>query len=166
MKKKSNFFSRILRVFLVIVLVITLCALVIGLSLSIYIDRNMEKEIDEEIFSMVGSGTSSEVFYYDFEDRENQEGEAIRLENEELFGGYRCIYVKYDDIPKNLIDAFVSIEDKRFFSHNGVDWKRTASATLNYFLNFKGNFGGSTITQQLIKNVTDRDEYSFQRKLQ
>ena len=166
MKKRSNLLSRILRGLLVIILIIILCALVICLALSIYIDRNMEKEIDEEMFSIIGSGTSSEVFYYDFADRENQVGEAIKLENEELFGGYRCAHIKYDEIPQDLIDAFVSIEDKRFFSHNGVDWRRTASATLNYFLKFNGNFGGSTITQQLIKNVTDRDEYSFQRKLQ
>ena len=72
----------------------------------------------------------------------------------------------YEDIPKWLINASIAIEDKRFYTHNGVDWLRSATAGVNYFLNFKKSYGGSTITQQLIKNVTEEDEYSLHRKLQ
>ena len=60
----------------------------------------------------------------------------------------------------------MSIEDKRFYKHRGVDWKRTVSAGANYFLKFSNSYGGSTITQQLIKNVTDEDDFSLQRKIQ
>lgn len=159
---KRNFGVAVIKVLVTIVLIVVLFSLAIGLAFSIYVDKNMEKSIDEELFSLIGSGSSSEVFYYSSQEKEK----AVSMDSSELFGGYRSIYVEYDSIPQDLIDAFISIEDKRFFSHNGVDWKRTISATFNYFLKFSGNFGGSTITQQLIKNVTDRDEYSFQRKIQ
>ena len=65
-------------------------------------------------------------------------------------------------IPK----AFVAIEDERFYEHEGVDLKRTAAATLTYILNGgNSSFGGSTITQQLIKNLTKEDERAWQRKV-
>jgi len=60
----------------------------------------------------------------------------------------------------------VSIEDKRYFTHNGVDIKRTLGAVLNYFIPGGSEFGGSTITQQLIKNVSQDDDTTIQRKVQ
>ena len=75
------------------------------------------------------------------------------------------IWVNYDDIPKNMEHAAVAIEDKRFYEHKGVDWYRTAGAFVNMFLSMKNDFGGSTITQQLIKNVTEQDDVTVQRKL-
>ncbi len=75
------------------------------------------------------------------------------------------IWVEYEDIPKNMEYAAVAIEDKRFYDHKGVDWYRTAGAFVNMFLGMKNDFGGSTITQQLIKNVTENDDITVQRKL-
>jgi len=74
-------------------------------------------------------------------------------------------WVDYDDIPKHLIDALVAIEDHRFFSHQGVDWYRTTGAFFNMFLGMRDNFGGSTITQQLIKNLTTDNDVTVHRKL-
>ena len=71
------------------------------------------------------------------------------------------------EIPKQLQLAFISVEDARFYTHSGVDWKRTIGAALNYVVSFHDNFGGgSTITQQLIKNLTGEDETSVKRKIQ
>lgn len=62
--------------------------------------------------------------------------------------------------------AFVSIEDERFYSHNGVDIIRTAGATIQYILRGgKSSYGGSTITQQLIKNATKENERDWTRKV-
>ena len=61
--------------------------------------------------------------------------------------------------------ALVAIEDKRFYTHKGVDWYRTAGAFAGMFLTMNNNFGGSTLTQQLIKNMTGKDEVTVQRKL-
>ncbi len=74
------------------------------------------------------------------------------------------IWVDYKDIPKNLINAAIAIEDKRFYSHPGIDWRRIGRAAIDMFT---GNSisGGSTITQQLIKNITQRDEVTVKRKV-
>lgn len=82
-----------------------------------------------------------------------------------LHGQENRIWVDYDKIPKYMEKALVSIEDKRFYRHNGVDWYRTAGAFVNMFVGMKNTFGGSTITQQLIKNLTQQDDITVQRKL-
>ncbi|MCI8444275.1 MAG: penicillin-binding protein [Clostridia bacterium] len=70
------------------------------------------------------------------------------------------------EIPMNLKNAYVAIEDERFYSHNGVDIKRTASAIGSYILHFgSSSFGGSTITQQLVKNLTGDTTDSITRKV-
>lgn len=74
--------------------------------------------------------------------------------------------VSYDEIPDNLKNAYVAIEDERFYSHNGVDVKRTASAIGSYIIHFgSSSFGGSTITQQLVKNFTGDSTDSITRKV-
>ena len=63
-------------------------------------------------------------------------------------------------IPQNLANAYIALEDKRFYSHNGVDWFRTLSAIIKD----RGSTGGSTITQQLIKNLTGENKRTLNRK--
>jgi len=71
----------------------------------------------------------------------------------------------YEELPKYLVDAIVSIEDERFFHHNGIDLKRIAGAFLNN-LTSSSTQGGSTITQQLIKMRVLSSEQTYKRKLQ
>ena len=74
--------------------------------------------------------------------------------------------VDFEDIPDNLVNAYVAIEDERFYSHHGVDIKRTGAAILNYIVHFgNSSFGGSTITQQLVKNMTGDSTDSITRKV-
>ena len=74
--------------------------------------------------------------------------------------------VDFEDIPTNLVNAYVSIEDERFYSHHGVDIRRTGAAILNYVVHFgNSSFGGSTITQQLVKNLTGDSSDSVVRKV-
>ena len=70
-----------------------------------------------------------------------------------------------DEIPEDLIHAAVAIEDKRFYEHQGVDWITTVKACANLFFGGGSTFGGSTITQQLIKNTTGEDSVTVQRKV-
>ena len=70
-----------------------------------------------------------------------------------------------DEIPQDLIHAAVAIEDQRFYEHQGVDWVTTVKACANMFVGSSSTFGGSTITQQLIKNLTGDDDVTVQRKL-
>ena len=73
-------------------------------------------------------------------------------------------WVDIENIPKNLQNAFIAIEDERFLTHNGVDIKRTASAVLG-FVGGSDAHGGSTITQQVVKNITGDDSRSVPRKI-
>lgn len=83
-----------------------------------------------------------------------------------LYGTENRVEVKYDDLPKNLVNAIISIEDERFFEHSGIDVQRTTAAIINYLFNEKdSSFGGSSITQQLVKNLTSDNETSIMRKV-
>lgn len=85
-------------------------------------------------------------------------------EYQTLYSTENRIWVDNQDIPQAMKDAVVAIEDKRFYDHHGVDWARTLSAVVN-LASGTDTYGGSTITQQLIKNVTDDNEVSLTRKL-
>ena len=74
-------------------------------------------------------------------------------------------WASLDEIPQAMIDAAVAIEDKRFYEHQGVDWITTVKACLNMFFGGDEQFGGSTITQQFIKNHTGEKSVTVQRKV-
>ena len=74
-------------------------------------------------------------------------------------------WASLEEIPEDLIHAAVAIEDKRFYEHQGVDWITTIKACLNMFFGGDSQFGGSTITQQLIKNISDENSVTVQRKV-
>ena len=74
------------------------------------------------------------------------------------------IWTDLEDIPKYLQKAAIAIEDKRFEKHHGVDWRGTTRAIV-YTLFGKNVRGGSTITQQLVKNVTGDNEVTVKRKI-
>jgi penicillin-binding protein 1A len=79
--------------------------------------------------------------------------------------GERLIPIQFEDIPKTFIDALLNTEDKRFFEHSGIDLVTLANATWQLFMN-KGDIktGASTITMQLVKNVSGASEVRFIRK--
>ena len=78
----------------------------------------------------------------------------------------RKMTVDFEDMPKNLVNAYVAIEDERFYSHHGIDIKRTGGAILSYITHFgNSSYGGSTITQQLVKNLTGDTSDSVTRKV-
>lgn len=82
------------------------------------------------------------------------------IENKSL---YR--YIPYEEISTNIISAFVALEDKRFFSHKGVDYYRTAGAFYHNVKDRRYKEGGSTITQQLAKNTQLTNEKTIKRKI-
>ncbi|GHU55693.1 hypothetical protein FACS1894132_12160 [Clostridia bacterium] len=76
------------------------------------------------------------------------------------------IPITIDQVPQMVRNAFVCVEDERFYQHDGVDYKRTFAAFANMFLHFYDTEqGGSTLTQQLIKNITGDRETNMQRKI-
>ena len=85
-------------------------------------------------------------------------------ELQRIFPENNSEWVDYEDIPQNLINATIAIEDKRFYEHQGVDWITTVKACFFMFFG-NGDRGGSTITQQLVKNATGENTYTVQRKV-
>ncbi len=74
-------------------------------------------------------------------------------------------WVDFENMPQALKDAIVCIEDERFYYHNGVDFIGTSKAVVKYLTGKRNAPGGSTITQQLVKNLTDDTEKVWQRKV-
>lgn len=81
------------------------------------------------------------------------------------FGEKRRIPLKYEQIPQNMVNAFVAAEDQNFFSHGGVDYKGLARAVVQLILTGEKRSGGSTITMQVAKNFFLTPEKTYKRKL-
>jgi len=85
------------------------------------------------------------------------------------YADQRRLFVPVSQVPKRLIEAFLSAEDKNFYTHSGLDWEGIASAAIRYAevkLTGKGQIvGASTITQQIAKNFLLNPERSVERKL-
>ena len=158
----------ILNILITLILIAVLTGIIVGCAFTIYIKNYVDTTVDISLFNITASEgtTSSAIYRYEFTDRINREGTAVLMEGERIVGSSSQEYVTYDRIPENMINAVIAIEDKRFKTHEGVDWKRTLGAGVNFFIGFDGSYGGSTLTQQLIKNITGEDDYSIQRKVQ
>ncbi|MBE7022266.1 MAG: PBP1A family penicillin-binding protein [Ruminococcaceae bacterium] len=142
------------RIFLICCILFVLSAAVIAGAALGFIDNSTDLIAQEYNLDF-----TSVVYYID-----EETGQPVELDR--LYAEQNRIWVDLEATPELLKKAFIAIEDERFESHNGVDWKRTFGATIGYI--FKGNssYGGSTITQQLIKNVTGDDRRSPIRKIQ
>lgn len=89
------------------------------------------------------------------------------VEMAQIKGGENRVLVEHSEIPENMRHAFIAIEDKRFKSHNGVDINRFVMAAVSYVMTFGNSpYGGSTITAQLVKNITGNEESTIKRKVQ
>ena len=144
------------RALLTVFLILLVAGIIVGISIGIYVLKiaNEPTGIDLNARSM---NLSSFIFVKDPDSGEFQEYQT-------LYGTENRIWVDINDMPKAMGDAIIAIEDKRFYEHHGVDWYRTGSAILS-LMTGKDNYGGSTLTQQLIKNITDDSEVSITRKL-
>ena len=87
-------------------------------------------------------------------------------EYKRVHGDENRIWISLNKIPKKLQNAFIAIEDEDFEKHHGVDWQRTIMAVANQVLKFSEvDFGASTITQQLVKNITSDKAKVYKRKV-
>ena len=158
-KKRHPFLSALLSIFLV--LIITGC-LVVGSAVFYFICiMSPSDEIQDPSNNLYNLKLQYTSILY----AKDSKGNDVELKR--LHGDQNRLWVDNKDIPKCLKNAFISCEDKRFREHSGVDWKRTSSAALNLVFHFySSEQGGSTITQQLIKNITGNDQKTSSRKIQ
>lgn len=166
MRTLSNYFGKIatyaINIFLTIMLIGIITGSALACALVVYIKNYVDPVFDIEDLKTDSNLTT---FIYYEETREDGTKEWVEWEEERIHGTENRMWVAYEEMPEDLINAFVSIEDKRFFTHKGVDLKRTIGAILE-FATGNDSYGGSTITQQLIKNVTGDDDVTIQRKIQ
>lgn len=139
------------------VLLIGVCTAVIGLHFfKEYIDTvvtpNVAVRAEDYTMSL-----SSFIYYQDKETGNWKELQSIH-------GVENRILVEFKDMSPYLWQAAVSIEDERFFQHEGVDWKRTLGA-VKELVTGDGSYGGSTITQQVLKNMTHDNKPYVNRKV-
>ncbi len=133
--------------------------IVSGLLVGMY--TAVSREIKDMNIQSLASDYSSFIYYED-ESGNQQELEQIQSDSSR-------IWVDSSQIPQVMKDAIVSIEDERFYKHHGVDVKRTLGATGKWVFAKIGigsaDYGGSTITQQVIKNITNEKENKASRKI-
>jgi len=145
-KKFLSVFWKYLIIFGIIGIIVT-GVIIYALSVS-------ESGID---YSSVGLNFSSVVYYTDDEGNE--------VEYEQIYGEQNRLWADISDMPEYLPEAFVAIEDERFYQHFGFDLPRTIKAIFNYIFKRDSSFGGSTINQQLVKNITGYDDTTAKRKI-
>ncbi len=159
-------FTYIINILLTVLLIGLITGVVVGGTFAYYIKNYIDADISKFDMISTESTKTTKIYYMQWTDRDKNIGVPVEISDQRIYGVLNQIWVPYSDMPPYLWEAFISIEDKRFIDHNGVDFITTAKAVMNYI--FKGaNFaGGSTITQQLIKTVTGNDEVTPQRKIQ
>ena len=147
-KKQKDYSSPKMKVFRVLMglimivgVVAVVCISVMGIYAYSVIHGDPIFDLNEQKYAQ-----SQTSFIYGY-DKKNKEVELTRLHGDE-----NRIWVNIDDMSEYLPKAFIAIEDKRFESHHGVDWIRTTGVIVK-----PSNLGqgGSTLTQQLIKNLTN-----------
>lgn len=144
-----------------VLLILIVCMLAFVGILADYLENDILPNSEVVMDDFDQSGNS--VMYY-----VDANGEIQVLQR--LHANTNKDWATYDEIPKALIYAAVAIEDHRFFEHQGVDWIPTIKACVNMFVGGGKEFGGSSITQQLIKNLyleydESADDVTVQRKV-
>ncbi|NBG88391.1 transglycosylase domain-containing protein [Isachenkonia alkalipeptolytica] len=153
-KKNNKTLKTILKSFgLIMILLLIAAVLAGGFALS-FVQSAIDETPDidpQNMYSLLGENS----FIYD-----NEGNQLERIDEEE-----QRIIVDYSEIPDHVIDAFIAIEDARFWEHDGLDFRRIAGAA---WTNFRtgSQQGGSTITQQLAKNLYLSHDQTYTRKIQ
>ena len=135
---------------IVFILFVLLFLIGVGIFAAIFFGDTWEMTEDDLVIKMQNSIT------YD------KNGEVLH----EIRGEENRKIIPLSEMGEYIPKAYVAIEDERFYEHSGIDLYRTAGAIVTYILNGgNSSFGGSTITQQLVKNLMEDDDDSVERKI-
>lgn len=155
--KKKPLIIRFFLAIIKLILIIIILALVACIPVIYYLGE-IYHSTDEEFVNLLEqmNQTNSQSYVLDLS------GNVIA----ELNGDEKRKVISFDEMSRYLPLAYIAIEDERFIEHQGVDLKRTAGAIYSYVKNEgDASFGGSSITQQLIKNITGEKERTVKRKI-
>lgn len=146
----------ILRLTVIITILALLSGLFIGLGL-LYAKKNIDYQSDEELFKKAKEDQT--VYYYAY-DKNGKLEEVYKSSKNSMRE-----WTDFDDVGDNLKKGFLAMEDRKFYEHNGVNYKRTIAAIINHLFKMRNSFGASTITQQVVKNISGDNEVSIGRKI-
>lgn len=159
-RKVKKVFSAIGKVFLTTFLVLTITGCIVGTALTIYVMEFIDSKASIDL-SRLQLNYTAIVYAKDASGKEVEVQQLNKKENR--------IWADFTEIPKDLKNAVIVSEDERFLKHDGVDFKRTIYAFGMLVINREKNFGGSTISQQLVKNITGKmkkEDRTVQVKIQ
>lgn len=155
-----KFFSIIATTIFSVLLITIITGTIVTTAITIYLMDFMNSSADVDIADPTSS-YSSYIYTKNTNSGEYDLVYKITPRNNDA-----RIPVDLENIPEHVKNAFIYTEDERFYSHDGVDFKRTFAAFVNLFIPiYNSQHGGSSITQQLIKNITLDDEVNWERKL-
>lgn len=164
-KPKNPALRAVLRGFAALVMIGVILGCVAVISLSLYVFDILGS--DQYILDLDVKRLEYTTIVYATDPHTGETAELQRLYSPDS----NRIWVDYEQMPQVLIDTVVSVEDKRFFEHNGVDWQRTVLSGANYALKklhlpglYEGIPGASTLTQQVVRNITQDKENDTARK--
>ncbi|MGN1039378.1 MAG: transglycosylase domain-containing protein, partial [Oscillospiraceae bacterium] len=155
--KPKQFKQKLIKAIAVMFCMGVIVCCIIGMVLTFFIASMVKNRPNIDISNLNLNYTT--IIYAN--NKQNQPYEVERIHSVE-----NRIWVNLDEIPSYVGNAAIAVEDQRFMHHHGVDFKRTIFAFLNEMFHFGGGRqGGSTITQQLIKNITGDNKVQATRKL-
>lgn len=149
--QKSTFASRLGKFILAVVMICGVVGIVCFSVIAIY---GYSVVYGDPVFDLTEEAQSQNQTSFIYGTDGDDVVEITRLHGEE-----NRIWVNLEDMSEYLPKAVIAAEDKRFYKHHGVDWIRTIGVFIR-----QNNEGGSTITQQLIKNLTDDNKVTYVRK--
>ena len=147
-----------------VLMIVLVCSVVFMGTLGDYLQNDILTEAANWSINDYGMDETSFVYYVDAGGNIQQLQQIYTTTDRQV--------ATLEEIPQALINATVAIEDKRFYEHQGVDWITTVKACMNMFFGGDSQFGGSTVTQQLIKNsvftgwTSETTMQSIKRKIQ
>ena len=163
MKKGRKNIAKII----IILIAVFLASLLGGVSAVVaYAYHNVDFAADEALFAASRSGNVTK-FYYDKGGQGLDDiSKYVPVEYDYVSGAaeHREWYT-FSSLPGNLKNAFIATEDREFYDHHGVNVKRTLAAVFGYITGVGDGFGASTITQQVVKNISGDNQHTAKRKL-
>ena len=148
------------KIFVRIGIGILISGLVAALGITVFlfvVAKRVDYTVDEELFRKAAE--ESTTYYYAY----NRDNELVEVWKS--FSNGRREWVSISDVNEVLVKGFLAVEDRQFYSHKGINLKRTVAAIANYILKFRDAFGASTITQQVVKNISGDNETTVKRKV-
>lgn len=162
-QKKSEVIQmkKFVNVILILIIISMLMGTAVACGAFIFLQSKSKLKIDDSLLNIPKENSKTQLYYY----KDGDVSTPLLLTENLVSSQAKYKYMPLSKIPRELTDAFVAIEDKRFYKHFGVDFLRSGKAIFNYVIKHSSSFGASTITQQVIKNLTGENERTAKRKV-